>query len=232
MISCIMPTRDRAAWIGLAVESFKAQAVAEETELIVVDDEGAPDVSWVVNLAERVRYFRVRAGLSIGEKRNFACSHAQGEYIATFDDDDWSSSDRLANQLRALVSTKTQITALCAGVHYYPGRQQAWLWDARRLIATNPRAALGNTLMFRRAFWLRVGGFRPISNGEDQSFLGRARDGELNRTAGLWDVVTMIHGNNTAKKRPPSAAWSEVDRAELVARMPAQALAEYDRIEQ
>ena len=93
LVSCLMVTTgSRSEHIPRALECYRAQAPLRE--MIVVSEDGL-----TLNTG---RFVRCAPGLTIGEKRNIAVAHASGEYVATWDDDDWSHPDRLAVQLAAL----------------------------------------------------------------------------------------------------------------------------------
>src|ERR1051326_1608453 len=80
LISCIMPTANRRAFVAQAVEYFLRQTY-ERRELIVVDD-GDDAVGDLLPRDERVRYVRLAGRQTVGAKRNRACEEARGELIA------------------------------------------------------------------------------------------------------------------------------------------------------
>ncbi len=105
-VSVIMPAFNSADTISQALESVRAQTLAE-FELLVVDD-GSRDATGeiICRLAEsepRIRYFRqVTAGPSAA--RNLALDHARGEFTAFLDADDlW-----LPHALEILVAAAEQ----------------------------------------------------------------------------------------------------------------------------
>jgi hypothetical protein len=89
MISVIMPTRDRCAWIGRAIASIQAQTYTN-WELVVVDDGSSDDTAFVLAEAaacdERIRYRRIgHAGSPAA--RNVGLANATGEIVCYLDDD-------------------------------------------------------------------------------------------------------------------------------------------------
>src|SRR3712207_6562734 len=101
LVSCIMPTADRRAFVARAVEYFLRQDYAAR-ELIDVDD-GRDAVGDLVPADERVRYVRLDKKLTVGAKRNLACEAARGEVVAHWDDDDWHAPRRLSYQVGELL---------------------------------------------------------------------------------------------------------------------------------
>src|SRR6266542_5244313 len=97
LVSCIMPTCNRRAFVPRAIAYFLRQDYAE-CELLVVDD-GADAVADLVPADPRVRYLRLPGPRSLGAKRNACVAAARGGLIAHWDDDDWYAPDRLARQV-------------------------------------------------------------------------------------------------------------------------------------
>lgn len=169
LVSCIMPTSDRRAFIPLALRCFKEQTYRHR-ELIVVDD-GTDPVSDVVSGVEGVRYIRVAPRESIGAKRNRACAEARGAVIVHWDDDDWYARDRLERQVMPILRGAADITGL----------QNEFILQmpARRFWSTNPdlhRSMFvgdvhGGTLAYRRSVWAAGVRYPEIDLAEDARWL-------------------------------------------------------------
>lgn len=88
LVSVIIPTFNRAQWLGRAIDSAINQ-LYPNTEIIVVDD-GSEDNSHNVALSfEKVIYIRKPNG-GQASARNLGLKHAHGKYIASLDsDDEW-----------------------------------------------------------------------------------------------------------------------------------------------
>lgn len=207
LVSCIMPTADRRAFVGRAVEYFLRQEYAE-TELIVVDD-GADAVDDLVPAGGdgRVRYFRLDKKLTVGAKRNYACERARGEIVAHWDDDDWHAPRRLSYQVAELTGAGADACGIQSLLFYdarrigggggawqylYPARQKFWL--------------SGSSLCYRRAFWER-NRFQEINVGEDARFVWNARGARLHALTDSTFHVGIIHGRNVSPKRTGGAYW-------------------------
>jgi hypothetical protein len=123
LVSCIMPTRDRADFALHAIELLQRQDHTH-WELVIVDDgdglqERLPD-------DPRIRYVRAPAGESVGAKRNRAVEAARGELVVHWDDDDWYAPQRLRRQLAPLLAGEADITALRAGTFLELGTGACW----------------------------------------------------------------------------------------------------------
>jgi glycosyltransferase involved in cell wall biosynthesis len=97
LVSVVLPTRDRRAYLARAVESVMAQSYGE-WELLVVDDASRDDTQAFL---AGLRHGRVRAlrgsGSGVCAARNVALKEARGELVAYLDDDnvmhpDWLKS--------------------------------------------------------------------------------------------------------------------------------------------
>jgi GT2 family glycosyltransferase len=101
LVSVVVPTYNRAAIVGQAIESALAQSYAN-IELIVVDDGSSDETKRVVeSYGSRVRYlFQENAGVTAA--RNLAMHNARGEFIAFLDSDDRWQPWRIEAQIAAL----------------------------------------------------------------------------------------------------------------------------------
>jgi glycosyltransferase involved in cell wall biosynthesis len=171
LISCIMPTGGRPAFVQRAVRYFQQQCYANR-ELIIVDDEDGTAGQILEDKA--IRHVRVPSGRTIGWKRNHACDLARGMFIAHWDDDDWYGPERLTAQVAPLLSGRAQITGLRTRVFF---DLTAWrFWSCSddlhgKLFAGDVH---GGTLAFCRQVWERLARYPDRSIAEDADFLRMA----------------------------------------------------------
>jgi cellulose synthase/poly-beta-1,6-N-acetylglucosamine synthase-like glycosyltransferase len=71
LVSCIMPTFNRRAFVPLAIRYFLRQNYPNK-ELIVVDD-GSDNIGDLVPTEQSVRYYHLNSRLTLGAKPNFGC---------------------------------------------------------------------------------------------------------------------------------------------------------------
>lgn len=211
LVSCIMPTFNRRAWVEQAVMYFLRQDY-EPRELIVVDD-GSEPVDDLLPKASEIRYVRLGQRESIGTKRNLGCEQARGEIIAHWDDDDWFAPWRLRYQVGQLLQGGVDVVGLNSLLYWEPQARRAWRYcypaDARPWIH-DP------TFCYSRELWQRCP-FPDTSEGIDTRYLW---DGPGKRIAALDDpsfYVGIIHAGNTSPKRTSSAAWLPCPSAEIEA---------------
>ncbi|MDQ2772051.1 MAG: glycosyltransferase family 2 protein [Bacteroidota bacterium] len=105
--SVVIPTYNRAAFIGATLESVLEQTFAE-LEILVVDDGSQDDTAAVVARYSdpRLRYYP-RENNERGAARNYGLAQARGEYVLFLDSDDRFHPEHLAT-LAAKIATLDQ----------------------------------------------------------------------------------------------------------------------------
>lgn len=113
-ISCVMPTRNRANFIGETIESIINQTFTD-WELIIVDDHSdvVDNTEKIVSKFKnnKINYFRLpdANGIGIASARNFGTMMAKGKYIAVTDSDDICYPDRLELTIQEFKKKKTDL---------------------------------------------------------------------------------------------------------------------------
>ncbi len=98
IISVVIPTYNRAAFICRAVDSALGQTYAP-LEVVVVDDGSKDDTREVLRkYGDRIRYVAKENG-GVSSARNVGVREATGEYIAFLDSDDTWVPEKLAVQM-------------------------------------------------------------------------------------------------------------------------------------
>lgn len=201
LISCLMPTADRRAFVAQSIAYFQRQDHVN-SELVIVDDGVHP----VRDLAEGVPgvvYHRLERRMVLGGKRNLAVKLARGDVLAHWDDDDWYAPDRLTVQLTQLQTTRAEITGLSTVPYYAPATRRAWSY---RWPSTRRPWVSGNSLMFTRSVW-KSNPFPEAAIGEDTRFIWRAPTGRVAPTQEPI-AVGIVHPRNTVRKSGAGAYWA------------------------
>lgn len=167
-VSVVIPTYNSDRYIVEAIESVLNQTYSDY-EIIVVDDGSTDRLLEVLEpYRDRIRYlYQDNQGLSVA--RNTGIRHAQGEFVALLDADDFFLPDKFAHQV-VCFDAQPDVGIVHSGWQFVDesGRQvlsehepwcvlphlnlQAWLlW----------RPLLPSAMMFRRDWLERVGGFDP-----------------------------------------------------------------------
>jgi glycosyltransferase involved in cell wall biosynthesis len=211
LVSCIMPTADRRAFVPRAVALFLRQDYPAR-ELLILDD-GADPVADLLPADPRIRYVRLERRLVLGAKRNLACELARGPIIAHWDDDDWHAPYRLSSQVTLLLQRRADICGAGRLLYYRPSSAEAWLYVYPQSL--RPWVA-GNSLCYRRDFWV-ASPFPAIAVGEDTRFVWGPRPLSLAVASDHTFLVGLIHAGNTSPKQVHGAYWRPVPVAAIAA---------------
>jgi glycosyltransferase involved in cell wall biosynthesis len=164
LVSVIIPTHNRAGWVGEAIGSVLVQTY-KPIELIVVDDGSTDHTSQVVQaLGSALTYLpQPQAGVSAARNRGVAVSH--GELVAFLDSDDLWQPEKVAAQVEVLrQQPQTQVCYtdeiwIRHGVRVNPKhihhKCSGWMF-----LESLPRCLISpSSVMLRRSLWDRLGGF-------------------------------------------------------------------------
>ena len=168
-VSVIIPARNAAATLDVALDSLRAQTVPG-WEAIVVDD-GSTDGTAAVAHARalrdpRVRLLRAEAG-GASSARNAGLAAASGRRLLFLDADDWVAPTHLERLLGQLAATPNATAAYCGYQRVMSdGSVGPATWRADiamapiQAFAHRPGTAIHAVLVDREAV-LAVGGFDP-----------------------------------------------------------------------
>jgi glycosyltransferase involved in cell wall biosynthesis len=209
LVSCVMPTFNRRAFVPQAVHYFLRQDYPAK-ELIVVDD-GPEPVSDLLPADPRIVYHRLKTRTILGAKRNLACDLAQGPIIVHWDDDDWAASRRVSVQVAALTEAGADICGAASLLYYNPVSSDAWRysWPTGRR-----RWAAGNSLCFTKELWTRSS-FPEMAVGEDSRFVFSPAVRSVTDVSDANCVVGIIHGRNSSPKSVRDAYWTPMPLGEV-----------------
>ncbi|HUB31527.1 MAG TPA: glycosyltransferase [Bryobacteraceae bacterium] len=209
LVSCIMPTYDRRAFIPRALAYFARQDYPNR-ELIVVDD-GTDCIQDLIPVTPEIRYYRLPSRTSLGRKRNFACEQARGQLIAHWDDDDWYSPSRLRECVQTLAASGRPICGVAVPYFLDPVNRRSW-----RFHYTNSQSlwVAGSSLCYRRDYWMNHR-FSEINVGEDTHFVFDARPGDAAALPDSSTFVALIHPQNSSPKHVQSTNWKVCPFEEL-----------------
>lgn len=182
LVSVVIPTYNRAAQVGAAIESvLSVHRHNFEVEVIVVDD-GSTDGTEAVIARYPVSYMRTFGARAAGA-RNAGLKAAHGEFVAFLDDDDIWLPGNITPQLKAFASNPAYGAVHAQVLRAAPDNtpygeplpsgplSSGWIFDD--LLEYWPQIG---SLLIRRSVLQEIGGF-------DQTLRSDAED---------WDLILRI----------------------------------------
>jgi glycosyltransferase involved in cell wall biosynthesis len=123
-VSIIMPVYNSSSYVGEAISSVLNQSHTD-FEFLIIDDCSTDDcVSVIKKFSDhRIKFYQNEKNLGYIKSLNFLLSECKGEYIVRHDNDDFSSSDRILNQVNFLQKNDDHL--ICGSNCRVFGRNQA-----------------------------------------------------------------------------------------------------------
>ena len=181
-VSIIMPTYNRAAYIGETIESIRRQTYAC-WELIIVDDGSDDNTEEIIsNIGDDRIQFHKAGRLGVGSKiKNLGLEKATGEFIAFIDSDDLWAPAKLEKQLIALHQYPEAGFSLTGGYNFRSaGAPLEYFYQQRDGIRygnvffgffRSEVAATTPTLILRKECLQATGGFKDTKPLSDLDFI-------------------------------------------------------------
>ena len=187
LVSCVIVTRDRPAFLRQALRCFAAQDYPHK-EAIVVDD-GTSPVGALCDGVAHLTYVRLQRATATGTKLNLGVEIARGDILQKLDDDDYYAPGFLSTAAARLARARRRDALV------------VWCCFAA-LIAGDPRLywsghgwKAGGTLCFHRALWQRHR-FRDMYASSDSWFI-RDTEPVIARVCDPTKYMIVRHGANT-----------------------------------
>lgn len=164
LVSIILPTYNRAAFLPKALDSVFAQTY-ENWEIILIDDGSTDDTVAILKKYDdaRIRYF-FQENQGVSSARNYGIAQCDGEVIALLDSDDEWLPEKLASQLRYMeehgyvISQTNEIWVRKGKRVNQPAKYakpEGWFFEASlEMCLISPSCT-----MFTREVWENIGPF-------------------------------------------------------------------------
>lgn len=130
LVSAICCTHNRPGFIRKAIELFQAQTWPNK-ELLIMDDGAVGSVP--AGLPSNVRHIRIPKYTWVTEKHRQAFELVQGDLVATWDDDDWYSHERLAVQASKILDGQADATGFHVKLIVTVPEGRFWKWNRKTL---------------------------------------------------------------------------------------------------
>jgi glycosyltransferase involved in cell wall biosynthesis len=221
-VSVVIPTFNRAAFIGAAVASVRAQTY-RCSEIVIVDDGSTDDTAGVIaTLGEGIRYVQ-QANAGPSSARNRGIREASGDLVAFLDTDDRWLPGKIAAQVAILQSQPS--VALVVSDEAMEDGTGRMLFDSNfanrglkarlanlkeGIVAGAPRLLLQvnfistSTAIARRNVLLAMNGFDTrLRYGEDFELWLRIASKHDVACVPSVEAVRVTHGSNTTRNVEP-----------------------------
>lgn len=213
-VSIVIATRRREKELERALASVAGQTY-RELEVVLVDDNA--DTVWNEKVQRIVRKWREKTDIPLrylqnaekcgsAETRNRGIRAAGGTYITFLDDDDKYLKKKVENQVRHMVKENSDFSITDLALYREDGRLEEVRTrrylneinraDTHALLACHLRYHLTgtDTLMFKKSYLEKIGGFPPIDVGDEfylmeEAILGGGRFSYL----AACDVKAIVH---------------------------------------
>ncbi len=150
-VSGILPVGYGSTYFRVAADAFLASNYEGELELVILDNNEAPLDPTLIPVDPRVKYFHCDR-MPVGALRNLGTSYATGDICITIDEDDWSSADRVTEQVTRLQESGKAVTGF-HGLLYYDmsnGGTYRYHYEPNR---PHPPYACGSSQCYIKAWW-------------------------------------------------------------------------------
>ena len=212
MVSVIIATYHRNESLKKALISLGCQSYGL-TEVVVVDDNA--NAEWNQKVDEIIKNFRkefpnFRIVYIVNEKnlgsaktRNLGVENSNGEYVTFLDDDDEYLPDKIKNQFGFMMENQLDYSVTDLDLYYDNGKLAEH--KTREYIRKKDRKSLmeyhfmhhitgTDTMMFKKDYFIKIGGFAPIDVGDEFYLMQRAieHEGKFGYLP-TCDVRAIIH---------------------------------------
>ena len=189
-VSIITPTRDRPHFVSLMINNFNSiKYPKEKLQWIIVDD--GKSLANILPDDKRIQYIhrQVVEPLTVGRKRNIACSYATGDFIVHMDDDDFYPQDSVDNRIRALLTNNKD----CVGSTYL-GCMNLRNFECYG-IGSKHSVLAEASMAYRRSFWETKQFRDDVYTGEAVHFL-KNREHRVIQIPYDYNLIAFSHGKN------------------------------------
>lgn len=179
LVSVIVATYRRTESLKAAIASVITQTYPN-IEIVVVDDNASLEwnqkVETMVREFENINYIQNKENQGSAETRNIGVRASKGQYITFLDDDDEYMPDKISRQLMCMIEKTadysiTDLQLINESEQIIECRKRDYLIGAKQedylSLHLMHHMSGTDTLMFKRIYLLRIGGFPPINLGDE-----------------------------------------------------------------
>lgn len=182
-LSFVIPTYNRVAWVGQAIESCLGQSETD-VEVVVVDDcstDGTDELLEFYKENPRVKLIKNEVNLGAGRSRNIGANAATAEIIAVMDSDDLCIHTRAEETLNWFEKNPNSelVTFPYVTIDYFDnviGNDKGRPFDHEEFKKTGGVSYFSNpSSAYKKSAALEMGGYPPEKEGltDDYQFVQR-----------------------------------------------------------
>lgn len=208
-VSVIVATYRRHHELIRALDSLANQTF-KNFEVIVVDDNGIEE--WNRKVSDAIQYFKSQTDIPIhlitnspnlgsAQARNKGIEAACGNYITFLDDDDFYLPEKIEHQYNETKKEKADFSLTDLGLYNEDDsiseiRRRTYINSGEDLLTCHIKYHMTgtDTMMFKREYLLKIGGFDPINVGDEFYLMLKAiNGGGLFAYVPVNDVKAYVH---------------------------------------
>jgi len=195
-VSICTPTYNRRPFIPSLIKSIEQQRYPKnKLEWIIVDD-GPDSIEDLVKDIPFVKYVRYNTKITLGHKRNVMNSHAKGEYIIYFDDDDYYPPTRIYHAISTLMNNPTFLIAGSSELLiYYNHLKEIWKFGS-----SGRYHSTAATFAFHRKL-LNITKFNDNDEAAEEKLFLKHYTIPLIQLNPIHTILVFSHSFNTFDKR-------------------------------
>ena len=155
LVSALMVTRGEISFVKRAIKLFENQSWSNKELIIISVNKNEEIISAIEESKCKIVFHLLPDGLTLGELRNISISHANGDFLIMWDDDDLYHKDRILTMMNVLRESNADLAFLTQWLIY---------WNSKKQLALSPaRIWEGSVIMKRSASIV----YPSLKKGED-----------------------------------------------------------------
>ncbi len=203
MVSIIMASM-REKYIDRIVTNISRQTYLNKEFIIVTQNFSAEGINTLRSKLENMKGFvsfkiiENNTADTLGERQNLAISHAAGEYVAKFDDDDFYFSNYLSDMIKPFSFGNYDMVGKAEFFIYLEGLNQTVLIRDGKASYREMDFVSGATFVIKKKVFDSLKGFSSVNQSEDSDLLKRlkAKGGRI-YSADPYNFVVFRSANVT-----------------------------------
>ena len=155
LVSALMVTRGEISFVKRAIKLFENQSWSNKELIIISVNKNEEIISAIEESKCKIVFHLVPDGLTLGELRNISISHANGDFLIMWDDDDLYHKDRILTMMNVLRESNADLAFL--------SKLQLYWISKKKLALSHTRMWEGSVIMKRSASII----YPSLNKGED-----------------------------------------------------------------